>query len=382
LILAAYTIDIQAGQLSIQTDVEIQPLTDLCTFASRRNPKRGYLFVSKVLGKHLPVKPSVMRQTYRQLVAQLPEFNGQVLFLGMAETATGLGYGIFDEYLRQYPEASVLAGSSTRYLTSGQIAMRFTEPHSHAVSHLVYWPENELQRQHFQTAEHLVLIDDEITTGTTLRNLLEAYLKINSKLKTVTFVSLTDWLPEVSFLHFQKTYANVSLSRVSLVRGSFTFTPNTQFIPSALPNVIGRETSKDSILAPRGMTGYLSRRFHVPEYGDYHLDGSILESNLLVLGSGEFLYQPFKLAETLEAQFDGACCFQSTTRSPILVGDAITSCQEFMDNYDDHISNYLYNLSAADYSLIGIGYETRSLPSDHQLPNLLSAIPLFFPFPL
>jgi len=37
------------------------PLTDLCGFGARRNPKRGFVLVSKVLGKHWSV--SVTRGT-------------------------------------------------------------------------------------------------------------------------------------------------------------------------------------------------------------------------------------------------------------------------------------------------------------------------------
>lgn len=36
-------------------------LEDLLDFAQRINPKRAFLFVSKVLGRHIPVAPSTMR---------------------------------------------------------------------------------------------------------------------------------------------------------------------------------------------------------------------------------------------------------------------------------------------------------------------------------
>lgn len=46
---------IQAGSLDIEIHQDGHRLEELVTFASRLNPKRGYLFVSRVLGKHLPV---------------------------------------------------------------------------------------------------------------------------------------------------------------------------------------------------------------------------------------------------------------------------------------------------------------------------------------
>ncbi|MDW2612034.1 phosphoribosyltransferase domain-containing protein, partial [Escherichia coli] len=74
------------------------PLTDLFDIAERRNPKRAFLFVSKVLGRHIPVSPQVMRNVYTQLAEQfLGTLDGPVVFIGMAETAVGLGAGVFDE---------------------------------------------------------------------------------------------------------------------------------------------------------------------------------------------------------------------------------------------------------------------------------------------
>ncbi len=49
-----YPIAIRAGDLLIETHREDMPLEALLDFASRQNPKRGFLFVSKVLGRHIP----------------------------------------------------------------------------------------------------------------------------------------------------------------------------------------------------------------------------------------------------------------------------------------------------------------------------------------
>lgn len=49
--------DIQAGRLTITLTENGHRLDELIAFASRLNPRRGYLFVSRVLGKHIPVRP-------------------------------------------------------------------------------------------------------------------------------------------------------------------------------------------------------------------------------------------------------------------------------------------------------------------------------------
>lgn len=44
-------------------------LDDLLGFAERINPKRAFLFVSKVLGRHIPVAPSTMRRAFSDLAS-------------------------------------------------------------------------------------------------------------------------------------------------------------------------------------------------------------------------------------------------------------------------------------------------------------------------
>ena len=51
-------VELEGGTLRLRLPEQQRTrLTELCGFASRQNPKRAFLFVSKVLGKHIPVKP-------------------------------------------------------------------------------------------------------------------------------------------------------------------------------------------------------------------------------------------------------------------------------------------------------------------------------------
>jgi len=70
-------------------------LEDLLGFAQRINPKRAFLFVSKVLGRHIPVAPSTMRNAFTDLADLVPsDLAEPVLVIGMAETAVGLSAGV------------------------------------------------------------------------------------------------------------------------------------------------------------------------------------------------------------------------------------------------------------------------------------------------
>lgn len=86
---------LKRGLLEVKVDDAVLPPANLFGFAERRNPKRAFLFVSKVLGRHIPVRPSVMAASFESLAAEIPtDLPGPVLVIGMAETAVGLGAGV------------------------------------------------------------------------------------------------------------------------------------------------------------------------------------------------------------------------------------------------------------------------------------------------
>lgn len=87
----AYQKTLSCGKVEVTCENAGHRLADLFDIAERRNPKRAFLFVSKVLGRHIPVSPRVMRQVYKQLASQLlGKLSGPAVFIGMAETAVGL----------------------------------------------------------------------------------------------------------------------------------------------------------------------------------------------------------------------------------------------------------------------------------------------------
>ena len=87
--------DLLRGRLSVRVTSADSSPEALFGFAERRNPKRAFLFVSIVLGRHIPVAPSVMQASFESLATKIPsDLPGPVLFIGMAETAVGLGAGV------------------------------------------------------------------------------------------------------------------------------------------------------------------------------------------------------------------------------------------------------------------------------------------------
>ncbi|MEV4741542.1 phosphoribosyltransferase [Streptomyces sp. NPDC049555] len=157
-------------RLGIELRGDTARLRDLLGLALRRNPKRAHLLVSPVLGKHVPVPPARVYgaglDLGRRVRAALGEADAaRAVVLGYAETATGLGHCVADG-LGPAPYLH-----STRRAVHGvEPVGGFEEEHSHATSHLLL-PEDG----GFLAGDGpLVLVDDEFSTGRTVRNTIAA----------------------------------------------------------------------------------------------------------------------------------------------------------------------------------------------------------------
>jgi hypothetical protein len=209
-----------------------------------------------------------------------------------------------------------------------------------------------------------VLVDDELTTGRTLINLTQRYLRVNSSLELIAFVCLTDWLGAKRKQLAHELGRKVVLA--SLLRGSLDFVPNAAFIPTEAPDANIRMDNKDHLLKKNfGRLGLLSPT-NFDESLVHSLIGTLKSRAVLVLGTGEFVHLPFRLAAALE-KFGFETYFQSTTRSPLLPGEGIHDVVEFEDNYGDGMCNYLYNSKSCDVSEILICYETETALKKHDL---------------
>lgn len=80
----------------------------------------------------------------------------------------------------------------------------------------------------------------------------------------------------------------------------------------------------------------------------------------MVLGSNEFLIKPYFFAKHLES-LGVEVFFQSTTRSPILLDVDILYKHTSVDNYNDNIENYIYNVGDNMYEQIILCVETKQL---------------------
>ena len=350
------------GTLTINYESDKYLIDDLFDIAERNNPKRAFLFVSKILGKHIPVSPKKMRESYQALSAQLPKnIAGDALFIGMAETAVGLSAGVFHEAKNQFDRAIFL--TSTRHEIDGELLCEFKENHSHATDHLIYLPQNEEMRDILAKAKTLVLIDDEVTTGNTFRNLIRALMGSGHlpQIEKVLTFTLTDW-NEAGI-----SDSVIPVKSYALIHGDWQWIADPK---AALPIMPAVNTTKQGNVPIIGKQdwGRLGTQYSSDDLGR-NIE-AIPAQKTLVIGSGEFVWKPFLLAERLE-QAGEEVYFGSTTRSPIAQGLAIKSVLSFSDNYGQGIPNYIYNVAHQTFDRVLLCVET---PKENIDPKFLAAL--------
>lgn len=345
------------GELEVKVDDAVLPPSDLFGFAERRNPKRAFLFVSKVLGRHIPVRPSIMAASFESLAAEIPtNLPGPVLVIGMAETAVGLGAGVHRAFSATRPDTMYLV--STRHPLGTELFTRFEEEHSHASAHLIHMPVDTEVREMMLQARSLVLVDDEASTGKTFVNLHRALVDAGlSNIERVVTCVLTDW----SAGAVGKAIGDSSTS-VSLMKGSYQFHED----PSApLPDMpdVGRVSIGEWPLSAQKDWGRLGVR-SVEDTLAPDLQVKPGEK-IIVIGTSEFVWRPFLLAERLE-RAGADVHFSSTTRSPIALGHAIQHALSFSDNYGLGIPNFIYNVKPGQFDRVLICSETpaEALPAE------------------
>ncbi|MDD1616864.1 MAG: hypothetical protein CG439_2028, partial [Methylococcaceae bacterium NSP1-2] len=250
------TIQLETGTLQLKLEAGRVPLNRLLGFAARVSSKRKFLLVSKVLGKHYPVTPKMMSWSYRALARTVLNSGAgdSSLWIGMAETATGLGYGVFEAAHREGLQ-NALFMQTTRYHLADVDRLEFEEAHSHATDFFLYYPTDPAHKQRFLTADTLVLIDDEISTGKTFLRLIQAYQKVNTALRKVFIVSL------VNFAHpddrrYLETESGVAVEWVCFRQGLLSFEDSYNAAIDAISvNASSNNACKKHLLAWQGRLG-------------------------------------------------------------------------------------------------------------------------------
>ena len=353
---APLSVELPTGMLELTVHASSYPLDDLLGFAARANAKRGFLFLSKVLGKHWPVRPSVMRMIHADMADAVPAIDGAVVFIAMAETAVGLGQGVFEAWLAANPGRDALFIHTTRYRVGTDPVIEFEEAHSHAPRQFLHMPTDMHKRDLLLTARTLVLIDDEASTGNTFVNLSNAVRELNPGIERVHLATVTNFMGAPATAALTERFG-VPTSMASPLSGEY------QFVPGEVPTE-GPPAQRYDASADRGASGEfgrfgVERAMSVPADLVARLGAQVLEGQrVLVLGTGEFMHASYMLGAGLEA-LGLDVVVQSTTRSPILKWGSVSAALAFPDNYGEGVTNFLYNVTPGMYEHVFICHETE-----------------------
>lgn len=381
-------------------------LEDLLGFAQRINPKRAFLFVSKVLGRHIPVAPGTMRHAFTDLANLVPDdLPEPILVIGMAETAVGLSAGVHQALQTRYPNALLL--NSTRHSQHNKnntetLLTTFSEDHSHASQHLIYQSADTVTQAQLLASKTLIMVDDEASTGNTCVNVVTALRNAGlDQLQQVHLTTLVDWSlnQNQSYANADDTIAtrlsNIEFHRHHLLSGAWTWTDAPNPEPITMPSVdtteAGSHTLGDTgnwgrlptLDSTDGFENYLLKfqtafkafnkqaQSEKEQFEKEQFDKEQLPKRILVLGSNEFVWLPFLLAEWLETQTQNSTVnFSALTRSPIALGGAITTMLSFSDNYGLGMTNFAYNVEPSDWDLIVLCVETSADSVDEMWKDL------------
>lgn len=417
-----------------ETDNPFQlPVELLFSMAARINKKRSFLFVSKLLGKHIPVHPytpllsgaalalliharlfqstrkvieplleellsglrdpSRAEEAYRRLMRDKPRLPESILCIGFAETATALGHSVF----HAFADGASYIHTTREYIPQLNSLINFEEEHSHAVAHRCYAVDPEL----FSGHEPIVLVDDEMTTGQTALNIIR---DIQSKFprKQYVIASLLDWRTADNEQQVRKLQneLDIDIQSVYLLKGqmevngaprleaenAFTLITHKNAADLVVMHHAGTLESIDAVSANSGgelnpapymkQTGRFGIQSEDHAAADDHISGLAEwlktcrgSSSTLVLGTGEFMYVPMRIA----AGMGDGISYQSTTRSPIYSADlpdyAVACGYPYPSPEDDSVRNFIYNISPGQYDEIFVLFE-RDMPPSRVKPML------------
>jgi hypothetical protein len=342
------------GEMRLEARTLSGHVQDYIGFAARDNAKRPFLFLSKVLGKHYPVRPSRMQAVHDQLASRIKIYEGSVVFIGMAETATGLGQGVFEAWRTMNPNTDGLYIHTTRYRVLGTKSLVFEESHSHAPNQFLTLPTEPTYLDLLRNSSTVVLVDDELSTGNTFLHLIKVLHPLMMKLSSIHICTIADFMGEERRKELTLMMGLPCLIS-SLMIGNWSYIGNpAPHNDNIAQRALGHEIS--IVDSGYGRLGRMSSLVLSESAVDVCVDQARFDKTL-VLGTGEFMHGAFVLGRAMEKR---GCDIhiQSTTRSPILQWGAVSTIKAVPDAYGEGLSNYLYNVHDSQYDHIFICHES------------------------
>lgn len=337
---------------------------DVLRLAKRiNNPKRSYLLVNPLQAKHIPVKPSasleMMHALGEMLAARYPETR---LVVGFAETATAIGAAVAE----CFPPDCVYMHTTREELPDVADWIVFQEEHSHAT-------EQKLAANGFLEALEktptVLFIEDEISTGRTLRNMicqLRSFLPEGRNVKMIAASIINRMSAEnehallasgircEALVRIPETDYTAMVDSIVVHPAQEVCTDGTSIAKTVQPdNSYTYADPRKSITIRAYRNGLQTIAAHAAEHILPNLEAP---SRILVLGTEECMYPALLLGEELEKRCSAQIFCHATTRSPIGISDTpdypIANGYHLQSLYQHTRNTFIYNLISYDAAII------------------------------
>lgn len=338
---------------------------DVLRLAKRlNNPKRAYLLVNPLQGKHIPVHPAaalaMMRALGEKLFGRFPDAR---LVIGFAETATAVGAAV----AACFPDGCVYVHTTREELAPDTKWIRFQEEHSHAADQKLCADD---LRAWIRDTPRVILVDDELSTGKTVRNMVGQMRRMIPEMRDKPVVA-------ASIINRVSDEDEAKLLAEGIVCEYLVHVPNEDYTARVMGYRTESPVDRRTAPVPAGdvrietfdLRNVDSRKGVV--VGEYRracreavdaMMPRVRESlgknmRVLVLGTEEFMFLPLRLAYEIER--DGLAkevFFHAATRSPIEIsqspGYPLFNGYRTASFYEDGRDTYVYDLAGYDMAVV------------------------------
>ncbi len=349
------------------------------------NTKRTYLLVDPLQGKHIPVSPAECLTMLRSLGGRLKEeFPETRLVVGFAETATAIGAAVAECMGRN----CAYIQTTREEVPEVNSWIEFREEHSHAT-------EQKLSAEGFAAAldntDTVIFVDDELSTGKTLVNMIEQLRAVFPQLcsKQIVAASIINRMSDENIERLAM-HGMICRQLLKIDNIDYTETVNSFNISGAsdLPDgEIPEDIIKSAYLLKEEGSRTPRTGVVIGEYTDSILarhsfitseDSSMLPAgaDIAVIGTEECMYPGLIIAEELErsGRYDSVK-FHATTRSPIGICNdedyPIFNGYKLQSFYEKGRQTFLYDLARYDSVLIVTDSAPENMDAVTELERLL-----------
>lgn len=357
---------------------------ELVRIAKRENnTRRKYLVVNRLQGKHIPVSPKEALQMFRSLAELIKEAypSERLLMVGFAETATAIGAAVAIECQAAYMQ-------TTREVIDGVDYLYFSESHSHATEQKLV--KTDLDKIIGKT-DRIVFIEDEVTTGNTILNIVRLIQKTYAQPVSFAVASILNGMNEEAL----ENYKNLKIPVHYLVKTAHdTYTEIAeQYQADGTCHICTKPQEKEveqqkevqqqiemqqtkeaqQPIEVQEISGWINaRRLHMADtykqaceqlwqeiqqkYGyTKYTKETETGRRILVLGTEEFMYPALYVGAKLE-EAGYTVRMHATTRSPIAVSKEekypLHTRYELASLYDKNRTTFVYDLAEYEEVLV------------------------------